>query len=375
MQSPPDPGMRILHFINHIEPFNGHVHVAVDLACGQADLGFPVGVASRGGNEFEPILAAHHVRHWRVDPARRPLKLLRAVIELWRAIRAFQPDIIHAHMMTSAVLAALLKPFFRFKLVTTVHNEFERSAVLMGLGDRVVAVSRQVAASMERRGIPREKLRVVLNGPLDSPRLPPPAPPAKSLARPAIVFVGSLTPRKGVGDLIEAFRIVAPRHPAACLYLLGWGPAAEHYLVQAARVGLAGRILFCFALPDPRPWLLGADIFVLPSLQEPGGLVLAEARAAGCAVIATDVGGNAEMLDEGRAGLLVPPQRPDLLAEAILRLLDHPAELALWRKKAQLNVETFQVGRVVRDYLAIYEDALAGRDVTAPKSGADDSAR
>jgi glycosyltransferase involved in cell wall biosynthesis len=367
--------MRILHLINHVEPFNGHVHVLVDLACGQADLSFPVCVASRGGKEFEPILEAHRVRHWRIDQTRRPLNLLRAVLELRRAIRVFQPDIIHAHMMTGAVLAALLRPFCSFKLITTVHNEFERPAILMGLGDRVVAVSGKGAASMERRGVSRKRLRVVLNGPLGSPRLEWPAPQAQPLARPAIVFVGALMHRKGVNDLIEAFRIVAPRIPAAQLHLLGWGPQKNDYIKQAAQAGLAERIVFCGTQCDPRPWMLGADVFVLPSLEEPGGLVLAEARGAGCAVIATDVGGNAEMLDNGSAGLLIPPQRPDLLAEAIFRLLDQPAELALWRKRAQQNIENFQVERVVRDYLAIYEDVLANSEITVSGSAADGSAR
>ena len=351
--------MRIMHFLNHIQHLNGHVHVAVDLACGQADLGFPVCVASGGGETFEPLLQAHHVEHWRINQTRWPLNLLRALLRLRRAIIAFQPDIIHAHMMTSTVLAALLRPFFKFKLVTTVHNEFEKSAILMGLGDRVVAVSQAVATSMERRGIPREKMRVVLNGPLGSPRLESSLPPAQALERPAVVFVGAMTWRKGVHDLIEAFRLAAPRLPSAHLYLLGWGPDMHAYVKQADQSGMAERIVFCQSHLDPRPWMLGADLFVLPSLAEPGGLVLAEARGAGCAVIATDVGGNAEMLDDGQAGILVPSQRPDLLAGAIIRVLADPAELARWRKKAQQNIEKFQVGRVVRDYLDQYREILA----------------
>ncbi len=367
--------MRVLHFLNHLQPLNGHVHVAVDLACGQADLGHAVGVASGGGEEFEPLFRAHHVEHRRIDQQRRPLKLLRALLRLRRAIIDFRPDVIHAHMVTSAVLAALWRPFFGFKLVTTVHNEFEKSAILMGLGDRVVAVSRAVAASMEKRGIPRRKLRVVLNGPLGSPRLPSAPAPRPALKRPAIVFVGAMVPRKGVDDLIEAFRLAAPRIPSACLYLLGWGPYVHAYMEQAARGGVAERIIFCKGQADPRPWLLGADLFILPSLAEPGGLVLAEARGAGCAVIATDVGGNSEMLDDGAAGILVPPRRPDLVAEAIVRVLGDPAELARWRKKAQQNIEKFRVGRVVGDYLDLYREILPPAGAINPKSGADGSAR
>jgi hypothetical protein len=76
---------------------------------------------------------------------------------------------VHAHMMTGVVLARALRVGFGYAVVSTVHNEFQRSAVLMGCADRVIAVSKAVAQSMARRGIPQNKLRVVNNGTLGSP--------------------------------------------------------------------------------------------------------------------------------------------------------------------------------------------------------------
>jgi glycosyltransferase involved in cell wall biosynthesis len=350
--------MRILHFLNHIRILNGHVNVAVDLACAQADAGETVGLASGGGGYFESLLGAHRVELLQIEASRRPSALVKALARLKCAVSTFQPDIVHSHMVTSTVLASLLRPFFRFKLVTTVHNEFEKSAVLMGLGDRVVTVSEACAASMERRGVPRKKLRVVLNGPLGSPRLSSPAPPTQPLDRPAIAFLGGLHPRKGVDILIEAFGRAAPKIPSARLYLIGSGPFRAAYEEQAARGGCADRIIFVGPRNDPRPWLQGADLLVLPSRAEPAGLVLAEAREAGCAIIASNVGGIPEMLDGGRAGILVPPERPDLLAEALVRVLRDPAVLAEWQEKARQGVERFQVNRMVRDYLSLYREVL-----------------
>ncbi len=354
--------MRIIHFLNHVEAFNGHVNVAVDLACLQAKLGHEVTVIS-GGGRFEPLLDANGVKHVRIDLSRRPLNLIRALYKLRGALSELNPEIVHTHMVASNILAYALRPFMKFRLINTIHNEFDKSAIFMGLGDRAIAVSRAVATSMARRGIPESKLRVVINGTTGSPRLSPELPQPKELKPPAIVFVGGMHPRKGVADLIAAFKIVGQAHASAHLYLVGGGPFRETYEKQAAETGFGDRIQFCRAQAEPRAYLLAADLFVLPSHAEPGGLVLTEAREAGCAIIATSVGGSPEMLDDGRAGLLVPAKRPDLLAEAMLKVLNDPVLQADLRSRARENVDYFKLDRVVQDYLSHYQELLspAGR--------------
>ncbi len=351
--------MRIIHILNHTHFFNGHVNVAIDLACTQARLGHSVAVISKGG-DFDDLLAAHHVEHVKIDQSRRPVALVRALYQLHRVVRRFRPDIIHAHMMTSAVLAFALRSFARFKLVTTVHNEFEKSATLMRLGDRVVAVSRVVSESMERRGIPAAKLRVILNGTIGTPRLSATPPAPENLRHPAIIFVGGLHPRKGVDDLISAFKTVAARIPLAHLYLVGAGPYEQHYRDLARQTGFGDRIVFCGTQFDPRSHLLGADLFILPSHAEPGALVLPEAREAGCAIIGTKVGGIPEMLDEGNAGLLVPARDPEALAKRMIDVLESAVLLADLRKRAATHLDYFTVERVSRDYLAHYDELLTG---------------
>ena len=355
--------MRILHILNHTNPSNGNVNVAVDLACSQSKMGHSVGLISKGG-AFDDILAAHGVEHIKIDQSRDVLTILRAIHKLRQTVRTFHPDIIHAHMMTGAVLAYVLRPFMRFKLVTTVHNEFEKAAILMGLGERVFAVSRAVSESMARRGVAKAKLHVVINGPIGSPRLSAQPPAAKILQHPAIAFVGGLHPRKGVDDLILAFKTAALKIPNAHLYLIGSGPFGQTYRDLAASTGVGDRIDFCGHQNDPRAYLLGADLFVLPSHAEPGALVLAEARDSGCAIIGTAVGGIPEMLDGGEAGLLVPPRRPDLLAEAIIKVLSDADLLSKLRKSSKHNCDYFAVDRVANDYISHYEELLAGAPVS-----------
>ncbi len=214
--------MRILHITNHIEKIgNGIVNVAVDLVCSQAKNGHHVAVASAGG-EYETLLANCGIRHYLFDQSRTPLNIVKAAWRYREIIQRFQPDIVHAHMMTGVVLAGMLRNTGNYKLVSTVHNEFQRSAVLMGLADRVIVVSNAVGNSMIKRGIPLRKLRVVANGTLGSPRHKSiqeyqPLP----LQRPAITTVAGMYTRKGIGELIAAFGKIAQEFPQAHLYLVG----------------------------------------------------------------------------------------------------------------------------------------------------------
>ena len=118
---------------------------------------------------------------------------------------------------------------------------------------------------------------------------------------------------------------------------------------------------FAGAVEDPHPYLLGADIFVLPSHADPAPLVLSEAREAGCAVVATAVDGIPELLESGAAGLLVPPRDPGQLAATLLKLLNDPAELAAWRRNSGIDLDRLGIERVARDTLAVYAECVRER--------------
>lgn len=349
--------LKILHVINHSRQANGHVCAMIDLACTQASLGHAVTVCSAGG-DFDDILEKYGIAHVRIDQTRKPYTLLAALLKMFVMLNRQRPDIVHAHMVTSALLVRPWVAVFRSKLVTSVHNEFEKSAVLMRVGHRVIGVSEAVSRSMVARGIPARKVRTVLNGTIGTPRFRSEVATPAKMNQPAIVYVGGLHPRKGVADLIAAHAIVIKQIPEAHLYLVGAGPCQADYEAQAEACA-TGRVVFCGFNDDPRSYLLGADIFVLPSHSEPAGLVISEAREAGCAIIASDVGGIPEMVDQGRAGTLVQPKRPDLLAAAITALLQDPALLAAARAKSQVNLAHLSLSRVVRETSEVYGELRA----------------
>ena len=358
--------LRIVHLLNHTHRLNGHVHAAVDLACAQSRLGHDVTICS-GGGSFDDLLLANGVAVVRIVQERRPLAVLRAVPALAQLAR--HADVMHAHMMTSALLALPGCVLSRVPLVTTVHNAFQRSAIAMGVGRRVIAVSAAVGRSMARRGIPAGRLRVVLNGTIGAARFEGAPPEPRQLASPSVLFVGGLHPRKGVGDLIAAFGLVHAANAAARLTIVGEGPSLDAYRRDAAAAGCADAVTFAGAQSDPRSFLQGADVFVLPSHADPAPLVLSEAREAGCAIIATDVDGIPELLEGGRAGILVPPRDPKALAAAIRALIDDPGELARWRRNSQVDIAHLGIARVARDTLAVYAECL--RPAPQPSSAGD----
>jgi glycosyltransferase involved in cell wall biosynthesis len=359
--------MRILHILNDIRNLgNGIINVAVDLACSQATSGHGVSVASAGG-EYEALLAEYGVKHFKLEQKRSFSSLIRASQHYRAIIHDLQPDIVHAHMMTGVVLARVLRASCSYALVSTVHNEFQRQAVLMGLADRVIAVSQSVAHSMARRGISQEKLRVVCNGTLGSPR-------TRSLAeyqplplhRPAIVTVAGMYRRKGIAELIDAFSQIAPVFPEAHLYLVGDGPDRPLFEQQAQCTTVGDRIHFEGFQPQPQCYLLAADLFVLASHRDPFPLVLPEARDAGCAIVASSVDGIPEALEGGKAGLLVPPGNCEKLAQALTQLLENSTTLQYWKEQAQQNLSWLSVSRVNQETLAVYREIAERHSINSP---------
>jgi glycosyltransferase involved in cell wall biosynthesis len=356
--------MRILHLINHCNYGNGSVHVAVDLACAQAKMGHTVIYAGNGGDYLQ-LLADHGVKCERlVQRDTNPLRLIASLAKLMNICASFKPDIIHAHMMAGAVFGKTASVLFRTPLVTTVHNSFDSHSFLMKLGDKVAAVSDAERNLLIGRGYDPKKVEVVLNGPIGSPRESLleklDAEVLRDIQQPFVTTVCGLHPRKGVQDLIGGFSRVAAAHPAWKLYIVGDGPQLQELIELTRTLDIADRVIFLGYVKNPGEILSKADIFVLASHAEPFGLATAEARHAGCAIIGTSVGGTPELLDFGKAGLLVEPGSPDAIAAALERLMSDPTMLLNFRANAKNGSERYQAARVAEDYSRLYGSLMPG---------------
>jgi glycosyltransferase involved in cell wall biosynthesis len=167
--------------------------------------------------------------------------------------------------------------------------------------------------------------------------------------------------RKGIAELIAAFEGVGARFPDAHLYLVGDGPDRSKFEYLARQCATSSRIHFEGFQKEPQRYMLAADVFVLASRREPFGLVLTEAREAGCAIVASDVDGIPEALDGGDAGLLISPKDVPSLEVALVSILSDPEEKAKWQRLALQNLEMHSVNRVANETEAVYRQLLQNR--------------
>jgi len=338
--------MKILHLVNHCRLGHGNVHAAVDLACIQAAKGDVVAYAGEGG-ELQDLLVRSGVEHITLrQRSKNPAELIQAVLRLRRIIGERRIDIVHAHMMAGAALGYCATRLTRAALVSTVHNSFDGHSHIMRLADGIAAVSEAERVTLVKRGFAERKLVTIVNAPLGGARSRHfPHEPAVQVARPSITTVCGLHERKGVDTLIAAFALVAADRPAE-LHIVGDGPDRAKLEMAATATGFGDRVHFHGSLQDPQTVLRETDIFVLASHAEPLGLVNIEARSAGCAIVASNVGGIPEALDHGAAGILVPSGDTKAFAREINGLLSDPERLARMKQQARGNLERFSVERL-----------------------------
>jgi glycosyltransferase involved in cell wall biosynthesis len=346
-----------MHVLKHSWLNNGHVHVAVDLACAQADAGHDVFFAHAHGS-FDDLMRAHGVTLVEVPEPKDVRSAAQSGLALLRAVRRHRPQIVHAHMVSSAVLAYPVAKLMGAALVTTVHNSFDKQSFLMRLGKVVVAVSEAERKTLLSRGFPPRKTVAVLNGAALSPREALPLQDIGHLHTPAVLSMSGLHPRKAVNDIITAFSTILPDFSGWHLNIVGWGPSREALEEHVRQLGIGESVHFLGPTLTPKPLLAEAEVFVSASLADPCPLTTTEARYAGLAIVATAVGGVPEVLEYGRAGLLVPPSDPEAMAAALRQLLSDPQALMAWRERAKQGSEYLTVPRVAADYERVYRTVV-----------------
>jgi glycosyltransferase involved in cell wall biosynthesis len=178
----------------------------------------------------------------------------------------------------------------------------------------------------------------------------------------SLLFVGALTPWKGLDLLLQAMRLVLTRKPRAILRVIGGTPGQMNaYREKARALEISTRVEFLGFLPadEIARWHRESQVFVLPSQNENSPNTLAEAMVSGMPVIATNVGGIPSMVEDGKTGLLVPWNQPDILAGKIVWLLQHPEECArLGANARQIARERHDPARVAEQTLAAYRQIL-----------------
>jgi glycosyltransferase involved in cell wall biosynthesis len=233
--------------------------------------------------------------------------------------------------------------------------------------DRIVANSERVARfTVEREGAPAHKVLTIPNG-VDLRRF---AGVGRGRFRSrwgidpqalVVAAVGSIKPVKGQDVLVEAAIPWLRREPRAHLVLAGdrTGGFAEDLEARVAEAGLRERVHWPGPVEDVPGLLADADLFALPSRSEGMSNALLEAMAGGLAVVATDVGGNRECLDDGACGMLVPAEDPGALGAALESLAADPRRRGELGGRARARVERhYDLERILDRVEDLYRELL-----------------
>ena len=306
----------------------------------------------------------------------------RGLLRLIRLVRQWKPDVLHSHMIHANLMARVLRLFFRIPvLVSTIHNIHEGGRLRMaayrltnGLVDYMTIVSEAAADRFVSEGIvPRKLLRVIPNG-IDTDRFRNLAAGTRESIRKALgiehefvwLAVGRFVLAKDYTNMLHAFAQVHQRYPEAVLLLVGRGAlqAETEALVQS--LGLGEVVRFLGVRQDVPEVMSAADGYVMSSEFEGMPIVLLEAAAAGLPVVATSVGGNAEVVCNGESGFLVPARDHEALATAMLRILEMAdADRRAMGERGREHIRThYGLGRVVERWDALYRELLARKGLS-----------
>lgn len=350
--------MRILHVIQEMRT-GGAERVVASLVRGATERGHQVAVAAAPGAVADELglhpfpLPLLERRPWRV-----PLGAWR----VFRAIRAFRPDVVHAQNPAMALLVALAtgrgrRPPSLVSVQGVPEADYGPTArLLRAAGLRVVACGPGVETGLADAGL--RSVETIANA------VPPPPEPRdraeleRELGLPAgrklVVAAGRLVPVKNHALAISAIVDV----PDAALAILGEGPLQGELEQQAAASGVADRVVLAGLRSDARAIMSAADVVVVSSAGEGLPLVALEALAARTPLVATSVRGIRELLTDGRDSLLVPADDAEALAAALRRILEDDALATRLAEAGAELAAPYTETRMVESYLNLYERLL-----------------
>jgi len=299
--------------------------------------------------------------------------------KIYRAIRRFDPQVVHLHSRRGAdfwgglaaracrVKAVILSrrvdypvrrdPFSVLKYgclcdkIITVSNAIKKVLIAGKVSpEKIVCVHSVVdpdAYNVRQNGNVREELGIPEDAPL-------------------IGIVAQLIERKGHKYLFDALPAILSKFPNTKVLVLGRGPLEARLRQQVVDLGVSESVIFAGFRKDIPILLSELDILVHPALMEGLGVAILQAMASGIPVIATPVGGIPEAVIDGVTGLLVPPRNSEALGTAVLRLLSSPdIRMAMGQEGKRAVQERFSLDSMVEGTLKVYREVLTAKGCLA----------
>lgn len=288
-------------------------------------------------------------------------------------------DVIHAqnYVYFPAYASAFVNLIKKIPFVLTAHSS-ARSAVpkavrrlydftlgkfALSMIDHVIALTQKEKKYLEALGVPDNEVSVIPHG-IDLKKFMNPPNPNDfrekyNVTGSIVLFVGRLAPRhKGLPFLVKAIPIVSKEEPNTTFVFVGPDAGIKTELVKLShKLGVNRKTMFLGTVDDDD--LVKAyhacDLFVLPSILEPFGIVLLEAMASGKPIVASDIDGIPEVVRHGENGLLVPPRDVNRLASAIITLLQDACMAKQIKKNNVLKARSYSLKKVIKATEKVYE--------------------
>jgi len=315
-----------------------------------------------------------------VFPMRKTYDVL-AIYRIYKILRKYKIDVIHSHGLLVNILSRVASYLAHTPVsISTAHiplnlksgkqaqNVFEKLMVPYYLimdnltslfNQKVIAVSHAVKKDLMEQGIDPKRIVVVQNG-IDSNRGRGNDQGTEGILKhngksPIVGTITRLSPQKDIPTFLKMADLVIKDEPKAQFPIVGDGEKRKELQDLAEKLGLRNHVRFLGYRKDAPDLLKTFDIFVLSSLWEGLPIVILEAMAAEKPVVATAVDGVAEVVEHEKTGLLVEPQRPDLLAKSVIELIRSPNQAKGMGKRGRERLEkSFSINRVINTVEQIY---------------------
>lgn len=304
----------------------------------------------------------------------------RATLRLARILHRWRPNILHSHMVHANILARVARLFFKVPvLISTVHSindggRWRQMAYRLtdSLADLTTVVSRAAVDRYVQVGaVPKDKIVFIPNG-VDTAKFRPNQRAGRHLREElgignefAWLAVGRFEEPKDYPNMLRAFSAVAARRPDALLLLAGQGSLLEETKKLASELALEHKVRFLGVRRDVTDLMSAADAYLMSSAWEGMPMVLLEAGSCGLPIVATDVGGNREVVLNGESGYIVPPHDAEALAAAMSKMMAlSESERKAMGQACRAYIEAnYSLDRVVDQWEALYEELLRRKGI------------
>lgn len=369
--------MNILQILPELKS-GGVERGTVDLAKYLKATGHKAIVVSAGGPLVGDLTSAGVTHYLLPVHKKSPLSVIYSIRALSKIVALEGVDIIHARSRVPALIAFFVSRKTQIPFITTCHGFYRKNILgrLMGWGKVVIAASHIIAKRMrDDFGVPHQKIRLIHRGVnLKEFNYQPKDFSDKSQTI-IVGLVGRLTPIKGHPSFLKAMARVARVYPNLKIQIIGDAPKPqykEELLTLVRNLGLSNVVEFLGTRYDIPELLSGMSILVAPSVgEEAFGRVVIEAGASGVPVVSTRIGGLVDIIEDEKDGLLVPPDDPRLLSEAIFKLIKNPAFAKQLAQSLRQKVEKeFSLDLMFEKTLNAYQEVISKQRILVIKLSA-----